>query len=196
MVPQQILITKRHRAAGALERFLAELAAEGDVLARLAALQQLLELAQHEAVPAVLRAEVAPHIMALMAASDEPPMQQAAIAATAALLRSGEDTALVQEAVRHLYTVLQVCIIHSHMIHAWATCMWFVLQPRWAPVALGSGSVRCDAISPVLHGNLFRLTCSCARSTSAWVSERRVAIPPFVPKMNCPELARLFPVMS
>lgn len=94
--------------AGVLQRFLAELAAEGDVLARLAALQQLLELAQHETVPAVLRAEIAPHVMALMAASDEPPMQQAAIAATAALLRSGDDTALVAEAVRHLNAVLQV----------------------------------------------------------------------------------------
>lgn len=95
--------------SGALEQFLAELAAAGDVLARLAALQHLLELAQQESVPSVLRAEIAPHVLQLVEASDEPPMQHAAIAAVAALLRGGEDGDLVAQAVQRLTRVLQVC---------------------------------------------------------------------------------------
>eukprot|EP00892_Ulva_mutabilis_P003679 jgi/Ulvmu1/1683/UM115_0012.1 len=126
--------------SGVLERFLDELTTEGDVLARLAALQHLLELAQQESVPSVLRGEVAPHVLALLDASDEPPMQQAAIAAAASLLQSGEDAALVREAVQHLDGVLRADATTLPMhVHVWdAVCVLCAARESRNAVALSS----------------------------------------------------------
>ena len=55
--------------AGALDPFLKELANGQDLLARLAALEQLLELSETATVPPVLRARIAPHVLQLLEAS-------------------------------------------------------------------------------------------------------------------------------
>lgn len=95
--------------AGALEPFLSELANGDDLLARLAALEQLLELSETATVPPALRARIAPHVLQLLEGSADPTLQQAAVPAVARLLQDGQDTALVAQVVSKLSVAVQVC---------------------------------------------------------------------------------------
>ena len=94
--------------AGALKPFMSELSSGKDLLAQLAALEQLLEVSEAATVPVVLRSSIVPHVLQLLEASVEPALQHAAIPAAARLLQEGENSELVRDVVAKFAAVVQV----------------------------------------------------------------------------------------
>lgn len=97
-----------------MDPFLNELANGDDLLALLAALEQLLELSETTTVPPALRSRIVPHVVQLLEASADPVLQQAAVPAVARLVReprNGDDAVLVTDVVFKLSSLLQVTVL-------------------------------------------------------------------------------------
>lgn len=93
---------------GALDPFLSELANGSDLLARLAALEQLLELSETAKVAPELRALILPSVVKLLDGSQDPALLQAAIPAVGRLLRDDSAPSQTTEILRKLSSLALV----------------------------------------------------------------------------------------
>jgi hypothetical protein len=132
---------------------LSELSNGDDLLARLAALEQLLELSETATVSPALRSHIIPHIVQLLEASADPVLQQAAVPAVARLLRDGQDSALVRDIVSKLSAAVQVM---SSAIHC---CLLYISCKAISEVVSIRACMYFTTVSVLREQHVFRRNC-------------------------------------
>jgi hypothetical protein len=135
--------------AGLLEPLTAELSDPSDMLACLAALQLVCELAEQATVPREVRAQLLPDVLRLQggaeqaeaAAAPDPVVRAAAIQAAARLLARAEDARELAPLLQAINSDIQV---RTMLLACWAVDLDGMYLPRPSVYVLHVYCRRCD----------------------------------------------------